>query len=220
LASGVFVLDADGNTGAVNLAELERARGPLPETLVSTTGKGRHYWFRTDAPIPCSIGKIAEGIDIRGDGGYVAAPPSIHPNGAVYRWATDLPPATAPDWLVRLAQQPKPVPISERALATIRPPSGPPRAYGKAALDREIDALAQVQKGSRNAALNEASFRLYQLVAGGELDDGEVKERLLAAAQANGLMTDPEDGPCAVLRTIASGAKAGLRFPRSRRGRS
>jgi hypothetical protein len=119
-----------------------------------------------------------------------------------------------------LAQQPKPVPISERALATIRPPSGPPRAYGKAALDREIDALAQVQKGSRNAALNEASFRLYQLVAGGELDDGEVKERLLAAAQANGLMTDPEDGPCAVLRTIASGAKAGLRFPRSRRGRS
>src|SRR5262249_41150297 len=156
--------------------------GPLPPTLVSTTGKGRHLWFRIDAPIPCSVGKIAPGLDIRGDGGYVAAPPSVHPNGAIYRWTTDHAPATAPAWLVRLAQQPKPLPISERALATLRPRSGTADAYGQAALDREIDALAQVQKGGRNVALNTTSFRLYQLVAGGELDDGEVKQRLIDAA--------------------------------------
>jgi hypothetical protein len=97
-------------------------------------------------------------------------------------------------------------------------PSGPqrngsPGAYGKAALEREIDALANTAPGSRNHALNRASFCLHQLVAGGELDGNEVQQRLLGGAIANGLMAE---GPRAVMATIASGARAGLQHPRSR----
>jgi len=103
--SGVFVLDVDGEQGFSSLAELVERYGYLPPTLTSTTGKGRHFWFKARGPISCSVGKVAPGIDIRGDGGYVVAPPSIHPNGAIYRWATDEPPADAPDWLLHLVRR-------------------------------------------------------------------------------------------------------------------
>jgi hypothetical protein len=93
---------------------------------------------------------------------------------------------------------------------------GSPGAYGKAALEREIQALASTAPGGRNHALNCASYCLHQLVAGGVLDGAEVQQRLLEAAEANGLMTDPSDGPRSVLRTIESGRRAGLQHPRSR----
>jgi hypothetical protein len=223
--SGVFILDIDGELGASNLCALVAEHGPLPATRISTTGKGHHLWFRADCEIPCSTRKIAPGVDVRADGGYVVAPPSLHPNGAVYRWANNLAPSPAPSWLLSLAQQAKASPTL--------PPLPPPRLlpsrsssraaaedrYGKAALEREIEALSQVAKGGRNAALNFASFRLYQLVAGGELDGAEVERELVAAATANGLMIDPEDGPRRVMATIISGANAGMRFPRDRHGR-
>jgi hypothetical protein len=84
--SNIFVLDIDGVAGFASLAELESQNGRLPRTLLSSTGNGRHYWFATRDPIPCSTAKIGVGIDINGDGGYVAAPFSTHPNGKIYRW--------------------------------------------------------------------------------------------------------------------------------------
>jgi hypothetical protein len=221
LISGIFILDIDGEVGATNLCALVAEHGAIPQTRISTTGKGHHLWFRAETDIPCSTGKIAPGVDIRADSGYVVAPPSVHPSGAIYRWANDLAPATAPDWLIRAAQQPKP--ISETA-AAVQPSVSKTAAvgvgaYGQAALDREIDALSKAPKGSRNAALNVVTFRLYQLVAGGELEGGEVQQGLIAATHANGLWTDPQDGPRRVIATIRSGARAGMRFPRNRRGR-
>jgi len=64
----------------------------------------------------------------------------------------------------------------------------------------------------RNNALNRAAFNLFQLVAGGGLNENEVRERLFAAAEANGLLD--EDGAASVLATIESGAKAGRAAPR------
>src|SRR5262245_36515225 len=76
VASGVFILDADGKIGARNLCALIAEYGPLPATLISATGKGHHLWFRATVEIPSSIGKIADHIDVRAGGGYVAAPPT------------------------------------------------------------------------------------------------------------------------------------------------
>jgi hypothetical protein len=110
-------------------------------------------------------------------------------------------------------------PIAERALAHQRRPSGhyaaaAGEAYGKAALDREIAALAATPKGSRNNQLNLVGFRLFQLAAGGELSEGEISQALLRACDANGLLKD--DGRRSVLATIRS-SKDGMAFPRSRK---
>ena len=134
------MVDIDGDAGFASLAEIECEHGRLPPTLLSSTGNGRHYWFVTHDPIPCSTAKIGAGIDVKADGGYVAAPPSIHPNGKIYRWIdASIVPTHAPDWLLATrAQEPAPT-ISERALSTIRPRNGEPNAYGRVALDREIE---------------------------------------------------------------------------------
>jgi Bifunctional DNA primase/polymerase, N-terminal len=153
--SNIFIVDIDGDLGFASLAEIESQYGRLPQTLLSATGNGRHHWFATrHHPIPCSTAKIGAGLDVKGDGGYVAAPPSIHPNGKTYRWFDDSKsPAVAPDWLIELARK-KPTPtISERALATIKPRNGEPNVYGRAALDDEIAALAVTGPGGRNRAL-------------------------------------------------------------------
>jgi hypothetical protein len=212
--SNIFVVDIDGVAGFASLAEIECEHGRLPPTLLSSTGNGRHYWFATRDPIPCSTAKIGAGVDVKGDGGYVVAPNSTHPNGKTYRWFDDSKsPAAAPDWLLQLARTRKS--ISERALETIKPRNGEPSAYGRVALDREIADLAATPPGYRNHFLNRVAFRLFQLVAGGELDQALVEDRLIEACKANGLVKD--DGLRSVLATVAS-ARAGLQHPRSRRG--
>lgn len=103
--SGFWVLDIDPDKhGKETLDELENKYGSLPETLTSKTGGGgRHYLFKTNnsSKISCNIGKLGPGIDVRGNGGYIAAPPSIHPNGTYYAWE-EKEIAEAPQWLVKL----------------------------------------------------------------------------------------------------------------------
>jgi putative DNA primase/helicase len=85
--------------------------------------------------------------------------------------------------------------------------------YYRSALKDECDALAAMPPNSgRNNALNTAAFNLFQLVAGGGLDENVVRDRLFAAAEACGLVA--EDGAASVRATIESGAKAGRAQPR------
>jgi hypothetical protein len=212
--SGVLVLDVDGGIGAAALQDLEDRYGVLPETACSVTGAGCHLWFSINDAVPSTSGRLGHGLDIRADGGYVIAPPSIHPDGSAYRWLNTTPRAPAPSWLILLARtRPQRLPpVQDASRSHLRRSGG----YGYAALESEIDLLAKAPPGTRNHALNRASFALHQLVAGGELDANEVHARLIAAATANGLMTDPTDGPRSVERTIASGARAGLMHPRRR----
>ena len=217
------MLDIDGHKdGEASLRWLEAEHGSLPPTREAITVRGgRHNYFKYTGPIPSTADRIAPGLDTRGDAGYIVAPPSIWKNGRRYEWSVDsIDELTiAPEWLVQLARNRTIVPISERALAAIRRPhSGAPSAYGAAALEYEIEALASTPPGSRNHALNKTAFALFQLVAGGELSEQEVLDRLIEAANANGLMTDPHDGPRKVQRTIESGRRAGMQNPRSRSG--
>jgi hypothetical protein len=82
--SGLVVLDEDTpHGGGGSLAQLSR----LPETYtVLTGGGGKHYYFaHPGEPVPCSAGKLGPGLDVRGDGGYVVAPPSVHASGRPYK---------------------------------------------------------------------------------------------------------------------------------------
>jgi hypothetical protein len=214
LASGAWVVDVDNPE---SLAALENQHGPLPVTRQSQSSRGLHFWFRTTGfPIPSSNGRVALGIDVKAEGGYIIVPASIHPTGVVYRWVNDAPLAEAPSWLLVLARKPPGPPEASQPLASPQAFSAAPGLYGAAALKAEIEALANTLPGGRNHALNRASFCLHQLVAGRELDASEVERALIDAATANGLVAD--DGLRQCMATIRSGARAGLLLPRSRNG--
>lgn len=87
--SGFIVLDVDPKHDGFNsLVELERKYGKLPVTLVVETGsRGKHYYLYPPQgfPIRNSAGILGKGLDIRGDGGYVVAPPSLHSSGQQYK---------------------------------------------------------------------------------------------------------------------------------------
>jgi hypothetical protein len=109
-ASRVFVLDVDGEDGEASLRNLEAEHGALPSTVEVITGKGRHCYFQSDKhKIGNSAGHLGAGLDIRGDGGYVIAPPSVHPSGRSYAWSVDAASdfAAAPDWLIAKIEAPK-----------------------------------------------------------------------------------------------------------------
>ena len=111
--NGLVVLDVDidheaGKYGDETLKALEQEHGPLPDTWTCLTGGGGvHYYFSCDDPALTVGTGIAPGLDFRGTGGYVIAPPSRHANGRNYEWEasstpTSVPLAPLPDWLHKL----------------------------------------------------------------------------------------------------------------------
>lgn len=105
--SGLVVLDVDpAHGGADSLARIEARHGPLPPTVECLTGGGgRHLHFAHPGGEMRNRAGLAPGLDLRGDGGMVVAPPSIHPSGNPYRWRPgrgpgEAPLAPLPDWLL------------------------------------------------------------------------------------------------------------------------
>ncbi len=91
--SGIGVVDVDGPAGA---ATLTRHLGAMPATRWALSGRpdgGRHGYYALTQPIPNSSGG---GLDFRGDGGLVVAPPSRHWAGGQYAWGADEVPAPLP----------------------------------------------------------------------------------------------------------------------------
>ena len=106
--SGILVLDVDGAQGEESLIDLAQRGHILPDTYTVRTGSGgQHLYFAwpKGADVRNSARKLAPGLDVRGAGGLVAAPPSLHKSGARYEVnesATD--PAPCPEWLLSLIQ--------------------------------------------------------------------------------------------------------------------
>jgi KaiC/GvpD/RAD55 family RecA-like ATPase len=97
-ASGVTVVDVDGEEGEKALANILHGAEPL--TRQAKTGKGRHLFFSYIEGVKNSAGTLGAKLDIRNDGGYVVAAPSIHPSGHAYTWLHDSAPiAEVPDTL-------------------------------------------------------------------------------------------------------------------------
>jgi putative DNA primase/helicase len=105
--SDIFVVDEDPRHGGdKTLAALEKENGPLPEThTVRTGGGGRHLAFKHPGfhVHNSNDGKaLGPGLDLKGDGGYVIAPGSIHPDtGNKYEVLIDREPVEAPEWLLK-----------------------------------------------------------------------------------------------------------------------
>ncbi len=107
--SGLLVLDVDPREGGdATLKALERTDGPAPRTSRARTGGGGlHLYFRYPAEpaVKNSAGFLGRGLDVRGEGGYVVAPPS-RTTGA-YEWMDRSPPAQAAWLLARLQKREK-----------------------------------------------------------------------------------------------------------------
>ena len=91
LLSGVVVIDIDElDTGKKALAEL------IPDSLVfpiaKTPSGGEHWYFACTEGNTRNNAKIVPGCDLRANGGYVVAPPSINGNGKTWKWVDDLKP--------------------------------------------------------------------------------------------------------------------------------
>ena len=90
--SNLIVIDEDvdddkGLDGRKSVREWERENGELPETVMAITGRGgNHLYYHYAGSDLGNRGGILDGVDIRGEGGYVIAPPSLHPNGTEYQW--------------------------------------------------------------------------------------------------------------------------------------
>jgi len=217
------VLDIDGPLAMSALEEFGTSTGGGDDVDGPTvkTPRGWHvYGLPTGKGNRVNVGGLA-GIDWRGDGGYVVAPPSIKADGSRWQWLyTDGTPGLGPDdglntpivsfpaWVLELLDY-KPgrsaVPASPGARA------GMPTAYGQGALERSLGRVAMAAPGTRNHALNAAAFGLGQLLVGHGLDVEDVAAQLVAVGLRIGL--DRHE----VEQTVSSGLAAGYASPKAAR---
>lgn len=108
-AGSLVVVDIDGEEGARQWRDLVGDDELVPETGIARTGRGLHLWFLTTRTGQGSR-KLGPKLDLRGVGGYVAAPPSLHPDGHRYEWLEPL----VVDGRMRVDFLPEPI---ERLLA-------------------------------------------------------------------------------------------------------
>ena len=183
--SGLVVLDIDPqHGGAASLARMEQDHGPLPRSVEATTGGGgRHVYFRHPGERVANRVGIAPGIDLRGNGGLIVAPPSIHPSGQAYAWRSAHDPescqlALAPVWLLLAAAGPT-------------PQHGHPARYWRALLAKGVAS------GERNNTIASLAGHLLWRV----VDPQVVTELLLCW---NEVRCDPPLSPEEVAKTVES----------------
>jgi hypothetical protein len=145
--SGFDVLDIDPRHDG-HLWEQENA-GLLPETRVHTTmGGGRHYLFRHCSGVTNSAGKVAPGVDVRGEGGYIIIPPSPG-----YEVVEDRPLAPWPLGLLRRVvgrSQPVPRPNGQY------PGEVPSEARVRGFVQHQLDRISAAQDGTKHDTLRDA----------------------------------------------------------------
>jgi hypothetical protein len=129
--SGLLVLDIDPRNGGLDsINELQAELGKLPPgPRVKTGGGGWHVYLR-HPPVPVRKTSGMPGIDIKGDGGFVVAPPSAHVSGGVYEWGVTPQKAQLPDlpeswvkWL-RSGECNTEVPVSAESAVASEAPEG------------------------------------------------------------------------------------------------
>jgi hypothetical protein len=211
VGSGLVVLDIDPRHGGTrSIKTLLDRHGDLRAVPRVRTGSGgwHLYFAHPGTAVRNSAGRLGPGLDVRGDGGYVIAPPSGHATGRTYRWEVD--PATLPplpDWLREAVRHEQPRVASphpqDRVVAA---PSS--TGWAQAALANELRAVRTAQPGTRNTTLNRSAYALGQIAGAGLLDAATVEHLLVESGLRVGL------GEREAITTTRSGLRAGLAHPR------
>lgn len=215
--SGIDVLDIDPRNGGDNW--LINNAWLLPQTLVHRTPRGGwHIILRHANGIGCPQTLSKLGVDIKGDGGYVAWPPStgysITRATSIKEWPQEL--------LDLVEQYPKPPPSHDFSIATLKetlidwpqtvPNKCPENRYAQAALQNAWAELIRMGPDSgRGSALHRRAFILGGMICKGWISAMEVAEQLYNASLINGLVD--KDKHYHVLRELFRGMNAGLNKP-------
>lgn len=200
---GLYLLDIDGPNGEESLNGLLEKNEPLPKTLTAITGKGRHFFFSYDGRLGNTASKLGKGIDTRGEGGYVVAPPSIHPDGRRYKWLNEgTPLAPLPKWIVTalnttwIAPKYTPSPYVTNMHPFVR------RVWESAQ-----ERLWNATQGCRNDELNREAFLMGGWIGSGSISRDTVESGFREIALAKGL------SPSEISKTMESGISRGMLSP-------
>jgi Bifunctional DNA primase/polymerase, N-terminal/YspA, cpYpsA-related SLOG family len=178
--AGLAVVDIDPrNGGAIDPALM------TPTAAVATGGGGWHLFYRHPGGplLPALPGRA--GVDVKADGGYVVAPPSVHPGtGRAYRWAGDRPVTEMPPALAA-ALTPPPAAAQPALLSR---PVPVPRAGGISSPDALLGSLVRAvltaPEGRRRVTLYGAARGAARMVTAGALTEPGARAVLTAAGLA------------------------------------
>lgn len=178
--SGIVAVDIDTNRGGNPHKVFE----DHPTGLISRTGSGGYHLLYT---YPQGVDNVAnrvgkDGIDIRGDGGYIIAPPSIHVSGKAYEFIANKAMEEAPDWACH------PVEITEER-------------------DSNAKWLSELLQGISSGGRNDGCARL----AGYYADKGIVKDAALIMLQQWNERNDPPLSISEIETTVKSVYKTAYR---------
>lgn len=210
VSDNLVVVDLDGES-AVGAFYSTWTKLCQTYTVVTGSGRGVHLYYGVKKLPPTTriMGRKGN-IEVRANGCYIAAPPSVHPDtGARYELAGPDELTTLPDlddlvtWLKSLTPGKPPTPARTFLRRTIGV------GWAARALQYEARDVAAATEGNRNTRLNVAAYNLGQIVGDGLLSRSEVESALLSAAVAAG-QSERE-----AAATIASGLEAGIEQPRS-----
>jgi hypothetical protein len=190
--SGIFVVDFDPGSGADATVRKLNLQGKLfPETVEARSPRGgRHLYYRYDPRATLTKAhSLGQGIDTRGDGGYIVLPPSWWRDvQAGYRWVT--PPrgaalASLPAWAIEALTPPPPRKI-ERTPVDLSNLSGY-RRQAQADLDDAVRRLSALTDGRHEAPFKVAA-RLGKYVHNALITDSDLESAILDACGSNGAL--------------------------------
>lgn len=183
--SGLAVVDIDPRSGGRDsLGVLEARVGVLPGTVQSLTGGGGlHLLYEHPGVKVTSRSKaLGPGLDVKADGGFIVAPPSIHAAGPSYEWFGGV-------WKAGLAAWPTEQLGVETPVSLLAPV--PPQSTGGGHPTRRLEALVQFvmdsTEGERNHRLFWAACRAAEMVRDAQINHAVAVDCMQLSAAAVGL---------------------------------
>jgi len=176
-------VDVDTKHGRRGMEWLERHADAIPNTRTHrTVSGGLHLLFRQPAgvEIPCSQSRIAPGVDVRGSGGYIIAPPSCG-----YDVIVAAPMAEMPPWLAEACRKKEPPPLGARP--TPKRVALDAQDAGVRRLVALLEFVADAKEGQRNSRLFWAACRAAEAALAGEMPAAAAFAVLEETAVAIGL---------------------------------
>jgi hypothetical protein len=182
--SGLVVLDIDDLQAVPALSGKLGFDPTEDDTTIVRTGRGGvHVYYRAGSnEVRNSASKIIQGVDVRGVGGFVVAPPSVHDNGSVYEFTRNnssirpIPESMVQALNYKEERQPSPAPAPFAH-----------EKWGLAILAAEAHNIESSQPGQRNDQLYRSALPVWSAVKGGHLDYSMAEMRLVQAGLRVGL---------------------------------